>query len=124
MPQGSISIVIPNESVALRELGEWFRADDTFRGKVGYKEKTIQPGQMGGMVEAVIIAVGSGGAVTTLIRQFFTWLGRKGERHTAHLTLKDGNGREVTLDVNGLTDPEAIIRRAFEFFSSDNDQNE
>jgi hypothetical protein len=124
MPQGSISIIIPNESVGLRELGEWFRADDTFHGKVGYKEKAIQSGQMGGIIEAVIIAVGSGGAATTLIRQFFTWLRRKGERYTAHLTMKDGHGREVTLDVNGLTDPEAITQKAFEFFSSDNYSNE
>jgi Effector Associated Constant Component 1 len=121
MPQGSISIVIPNETIGLRELGEWFRADDTFRGKVNYKERPIEPGQMGGMTEAIVIAVGSGGAATTLIRQLFIWLGRRGERYTAHLTLKDGKGREVSLDINGLTDSDAITRKFFDFFSSGND---
>jgi hypothetical protein len=117
MPQGSISIAIPNESTALRELGEWFRADDDLRGKTSYKEKLVEPGQMGGMIEAIVIAVGSGGAATTLIRQFFTWLGRRGEGYTAHLTLKDDKGREASLDVNGLKDSDAIIQKAFAFFS-------
>ena len=49
------------------------------------KEKPIQPGQMGGMVEAIVIAVGSGGAATTLIRQFFMALGK--ERSTIYRTL-------------------------------------
>ena len=121
MPQGNISIAIPNESTGLRELGEWFREDDVLRGKISYEEKPIQPGQMGGMVEAIVIAVGSGGAATTLIRQFFIWLGKNGERYTAHLTLKDAKGREVNLDVNGVADSDAIARKAFEFFSFDND---
>jgi hypothetical protein len=121
MPQGAISIAIPDESLGLRELGEWFREDDTLRGKISYKEQPVKPGQMGGMIEAIIIAVGSGGAATTLIRQFFTWLRRSGDRHTVHLTLKDDTGREVHLDVNGLKDSDVIARKAFEFFSSDNE---
>lgn len=118
MQQGSVSITIQDYPQDMYELGDWFRADDQFRGKISYKEKLIQPGQMGGMVEAIVIAVGSGGAATTLIRQFFSWLGRSGERHTAHLTLKDSNGRELSLDINGLTDSDAIARQAFEFFAS------
>jgi hypothetical protein len=118
MQQGSISITIPNYSLGTHELGDWFRADDTFRGKIRYSEKPVKAGQMGGMVEAIVIAVGSHGAATTLIRQFFTWLRSSSERHTAHLTLKDGNGRELSLDINGLTDSDAITRQAFEFFSS------
>lgn len=101
----------------MRELADWFRADDIFSGKVHYDEKPIVSSQMGGVIEAVVIAVGSGGAATTLVLQFFTWLRIHSERHIAHLTLKDGTGREVSLDIDGLNDSEAIARKAFDFFS-------
>ena len=39
MPQGNISIAIPNESTGLRELGEWFREDDVLRGKISYERE-------------------------------------------------------------------------------------
>jgi hypothetical protein len=76
------------------------------------------------MIEAVVIAVGGGGAANTLIRQFFVWLRTSREQHTVHLTLKDGNGREATLNVNGLKDSDAITRKVFEFFSTGNYSNE
>lgn len=104
----------------MRELADWILEDDTFYGKVRLNEGAIEPGQMGsGIVETMVIAVGSGGVANTLIRCLFTWLRKRRDRYTARLVLKDGEGREINLDMNGLTDPDAIISKAFEFFSPD-----
>jgi hypothetical protein len=74
---------------------------------------------MGGVVEVIAISVGGGGVANTLVRYFFTWLGKHGDRHSARLILKDENGRQASLDVNGIRDSEALMLKVFEFFSDD-----
>lgn len=118
MAQGSIYISAPDGSIDLRALADWFRVDDAFRGRIRLIEEPIRPGHMGGMIEVIAISVGGGGVANTLVRYLFTWLGKYGDRHSAHLTLKDDTGREVSLDVNGLHDSDALASKAFEFFSN------
>ncbi|MDB6014692.1 MAG: hypothetical protein JWL65_6942 [Gammaproteobacteria bacterium] len=118
MMRGSVSISTSDGSIDLRALAAWLREDDIFRGKIRLDEEPINLGHMGGLIGEIIIAVGGGGVANTLIRQLFTWLEKRGDRHAAHLTLKDGTGREASLDVSGLDNPDAIMHRVFEFFSS------
>src|ERR1700728_1708153 len=99
MQQGTVSISGANGAGDLRELADWLRADDIFHGQIHLDEKPIQSSHMGGLTEAIIIAVGRGGLANTLVRQIFTWLARR-EHRTVRLTLKDGTGREAILDVN------------------------
>lgn len=117
MTQGSINISTPDGSIDLRSLADWFRADEAIRGRVHLVEEPIRPGHMGGVVEVIAISVGGGGVANTLVRYFFTWLGKHGDQHRAHLTLKDENGRQASLDVNGVRDPEALALKVFEFFA-------
>ena len=117
MTQGNVIISAPDGSIDLRALADWFRADYAFRSRTRLIEEPIKPGHMGGMIEAIAIAVGGGGAVNTLIRYFFIWLGKHQDKHSAHLTLQDDTGRELSFNIDGLSDPNAIIQKAFDFFS-------
>jgi Effector Associated Constant Component 1 len=116
MAQGTINISTPDESIDLRALADWFRSDETLRRGMRLIDKPFEPGHMGGMIEAITISVGAGGVANTLVRYLFTWLGKHGERHRARLTLKDETGREVSLDINGLHDSDALARKVLEFF--------
>jgi len=117
MTKGSINISAPDGSIDLRSLADWFRADETIRGRVSLVEEPIRAGHMGGVVAEIAISVGGSGVASTLARYFFIWLGKHGDRHTARLTLKDENGRQASLDVNGIRDSEALMRKVFEFFA-------
>lgn len=92
----------------LRSLRTWLTAEDVLRGQVNLVECPPGPGTLGGgMVEAVSVALGSGGAVTALVAGVVSWVrARADRRHPAvplsvKLTFADGASVEISTTVAG-----------------------
>jgi hypothetical protein len=95
-----------------RELGNlagWLRGEDDLRGRVTVTEKPIGPGQMGGVLDAVVVVVTSGTAAS-LCTSLFGWLGRRSEDSNVSLKIKnETTGQELSLDCGSATDVTEVL---------------
>jgi hypothetical protein len=72
-----------NTTNELGLLYSWLQRDDEFRGRVRTVTADLKPGDMGGVTEVLMVALGSGGAVATLGGTLNAWIGArrtKGQR--------------------------------------------
>ncbi len=86
----------PEAADLLRSLHGWLRDDQSLRGRLGLRERPPDPGALGPVVDAVVVALGPGGAATALATGVIAWLrGRRGEVRMK-VTLEDGRSLELT----------------------------
>ncbi len=97
-----------DSGVELRSLWAWLRREDELRGLVRPVERPSRPGEMGPVLEALAVAVGTGGAGAVLAHSVAVWL----EQRTSDLkvTVTDPDGRKVELEGHRLRDLEAVFR--------------
>lgn len=74
------------------------------------KEITPVPGQKGG-VEAIILALGTSGALTAAVTIFKAWLGRTDDREIE--VTAEIDGKKVAVKVTGKNISESMLRTAF-----------
>lgn len=67
----------------------------------------VQPGQMGGALDALAVAVGSGGMGAVLAGALSTWITHR--RSDVKLTVTNEDGRKIELDAKRV-DAETVIR--------------
>lgn len=89
-------------------LRDWLAAEDPLRGRVIPLAMAPQQGQMGGAVEVLTVALGSGGAATVLARSLCTWLTHR--RADVTITITATDGQRIRVDVKRAGDPESVIR--------------
>ncbi|MFD2467829.1 effector-associated constant component EACC1 [Amycolatopsis silviterrae] len=102
------SLLIEVPPVHVFALRDWLAAEDSLRGRVVPRAAAPKPDQMGGAVEVLTVAVGSGGAATVLVRSLCTWLVHRRADVTVTITASDG--RRIQVDVKRAGDPESVIR--------------
>lgn len=105
-PQLSISA---EDGDALRSLLDWLRHEDAFRGRVHVAHAPVRPGQMGGMLDVLVVALGSGGVGAALATSLSTWL-RRPRGTDVKLTLTADDGRKLELDARRVPDPVVLLR--------------
>lgn len=73
-----IAVLGSEDETAPRSLLDWLHHEDELRGRVVLERAAPRPGEMGGLVDALVVALGSGGAgaVPTLPRAGDTHFGR------------------------------------------------
>ncbi|GAA2165045.1 effector-associated constant component EACC1 [Actinomadura napierensis] len=70
-----LRVSVADDPDALQSLFDWLRREDEFRGRL-----LLEPsgggvgGEMGGLLDVLTIALGSGGAGAVLARSLSTWL--------------------------------------------------
>lgn len=74
---------------------------------------------MGGIVDAISVGLNGTGAAVVLIRSLFGWLRRRQAGATLRLTLKNDQGRELDLEVDGVRDANAVITQVLDFYRDD-----
>ncbi|MFI2765273.1 hypothetical protein ACH5A3_41700 [Streptomyces echinatus] len=84
----------------LRSLFGWLRHEDALRGRVHVEHAPISPGEMGGGLDALVVAIGPGGvgaaAVGALVGALATWFQHR--RSDLRITLTSESGRTVEVD--------------------------
>ncbi|MBB5801341.1 hypothetical protein F4560_001109 [Saccharothrix ecbatanensis] len=99
----------------LLSLQRWLGEQDDFAGLTSLQRTEPSPGQMGSVLDTIIVAAGSGGAVTALIGTLSVWMRNRGAKITA--TVKKGD-RSVTIDADRVRPAElAQLREMVAEFS-------
>jgi Effector Associated Constant Component 1 len=90
----------------LAALLEWLRSERGLSGAVREVRVPPGPGELsGGAVEALVVAVGAGGAAGTLARSLFGWLLTR--RPNLKITVTTDRG-SVTVEANQVRDGDVL----------------
>jgi hypothetical protein len=114
--------VADGDLTVLESLGDWLRSERELVGRVKLTGQLPRDGELGALDEAVVVAVGSGGAITVLVsalaRTLKAWLSLP---RRSDVTIKihryDGTSVEISAKrvTAGAIDIEAAIRGALDF---------
>ncbi|MGV9923370.1 effector-associated constant component EACC1 [Nocardia rhamnosiphila] len=102
--QGQLTISTEGSADDLFELLEWLNDHDELRGLVKLPRQQIRPGEMGGLSEVLVVALGGGGVATALISSLTSWFTVR--RSEISVTVKSGAGSEISLDAKRVMLPE------------------
>jgi hypothetical protein len=100
----------------LHALRSWLTGEDELRGRLTLRSHQIEAGQMGGILDVLVVALGSGGAGAVLAGSLSTWLTQR--RVDLTVTVSTPDGRHVTVDVRRARDPQAVTREIQTLLSS------
>ena len=110
-----------DELAELESLSTWLIGVAALRGAVRLRSPR-HAGEMGGVADVLVVALGSGGAITALAASLGTWLVTR----RSHLTIKvtNADGTSVELDVKQAkgdqADVAALLREALGGQGTDN----
>ncbi|MFC0546681.1 effector-associated constant component EACC1 [Kutzneria chonburiensis] len=106
MPTGSVAIT--GDEQELRSLARWLRDEDDLRGRVSLADRPIAAGEMGGVLDSVVVVLTSATA-GQLVKSVFGWLGQR--RHASAVVLKARNARgaEIELKCGSAADASVVL---------------
>jgi hypothetical protein len=109
-PPGSrLRITVADDPDHLRSLLEWLRLEDELRGQVRLEAAHDPSGQqMGGVLDVLTVALGSGGAGAVLASSLSTWLTHRSS--DVKITVTAPDGRRVEVDARRVRDVPALTR--------------
>jgi hypothetical protein len=96
----------------LAEVQDWLRQEPELRGRVTAVARPPDPGQLGAVTDVLLVALGSGGALSVLAASLRTLFAQP-RRSDLHITIRDGQGRSVEIDAKRVDDVEALIEGTF-----------
>jgi Effector Associated Constant Component 1 len=89
----------------LAALLEWLRGERGLAGAVREVRLPPGPGELGGAVEALVVALGAGGAAGTLARSLFGWL--RTRRPSLKVTVTRG-ARSIAIEASEVRDGDML----------------
>jgi hypothetical protein len=116
LPHMDVGIAVLGEgsTMELHSLHAWLLKENELRGRVHPQRAPVGQGEMGALVDALIVALGSSGAITVLARSLETWL--RQPRRTAlrlKVTRPDGSMVEFAADhIKDIGQLEPVLRQA------------
>lgn len=88
-----------DSAAELASLNVWLRRADELRGRVRAVPRTPAPGEMGGAIEVLAVAAGTGGVLTVLANSLSVWLAKpRRSSVTVAIERPDGTKVEITGD--------------------------
>jgi hypothetical protein len=106
MSSGTVAIGGTEED--LRSLAKWLRDEDALRGRVSLADRPIAVGEMGGVLDAVVVVLTSSTA-GQLVSSVFGWLGRRREAASVVLKARNARGAEIELKCGSAADAGTVI---------------
>lgn len=100
----------------LRALYAWLGDEQELRGQVRLAQ--VPPGstQLGGVTDAIVVALGAGGAGTALVTSLTNWV--KARRPAFHLTV-EASGRKVELELESIADSAPLLKQVLKAVTDD-----
>ncbi|MFI9843954.1 hypothetical protein ACIHFD_43450 [Nonomuraea sp. NPDC051941] len=99
----ALSFVSDHSRADLESLFDWFQGEKELRGRVRWADVPPKPGEMGGAMEVILVAVGSGGFLSVLATSIQTWLARP-RMSSIKIRVRNGNGLEIEIDAQNMND--------------------
>ncbi|WP_051838265.1 effector-associated constant component EACC1 [Streptomyces sp. NRRL WC-3742] len=98
---------------AVLDLRDWLADEPALRGRVRVTAATPGRGELGGWSDTLVVALGAGGALTTLAASLKVYLGQPRTSTVKLKTVKpDGTRTEVTAEHIARSDVESVLRAA------------
>ena len=92
----------------LRSLRGWLAEESELKGSVQLVASELGAGKLGGLTDALIVAVGPGAGLTALASVTIAWLRSRAGSVSYKLTRKDGNSIEVSAERVRKLDSDAV----------------
>jgi hypothetical protein len=80
-----------DDIAALSALRQWLSDEPEFRGQIATGGAQLSDSDMGAVVDVLVVAVGSGGALTMLVNSISTWLQQRRSEVEVELTTSTGD---------------------------------
>lgn len=87
--------ITAGDADALRGLRSWLVDEPALRGRVTTRESPPAEGTLGPLLEALVVAVGPGGAAAALVTVLVTWLRQQRSDVTVKVERPDGSSFEI-----------------------------
>jgi hypothetical protein len=108
-----LSAIEPDQAEELESLSDWLRREPGLRGRVSWDSGRPDPTHLGDPSQALVVAVGSGGALTALAASLRAWFAQP-RRPKVTIRIRGADGRVVEIDaqIDGEHVPElmAVLR--------------
>jgi hypothetical protein len=91
----AISLAV-DDPVELESLYSWLRRERDLAGRVKLAGSAPRAGELGAAAEALIVAVGSGGAVSVLAGSLKAWVSLP-RRSDVHIQVRGTGGRAIEI---------------------------
>jgi Effector Associated Constant Component 1 len=116
-----IAVSGDDEIADMASLTQWLRADRDLQGTVRLVRAPVAEGELGGALDVVSVAVGSGGIGVALAQALSAWLStRTPGLAKLKLTVTAGD-RKAELTARGVSDPAAVIDQVRKIIDSSDD---
>jgi hypothetical protein len=111
-----ILVSVPGGAAELQELAQWLEQYDGLAGRVTAAPTEPTPGRLGAGLDALAVAVGSGGALTVLARGLVAWASsyRSQRGSDVYVHVSRPGGPEFTVELRNVTDAEAALKQVLE----------
>ena len=108
-----ISCVGRDRAVGVESLSDWFRGEPELAGRLRVAGPMPGEGELGALADVLIVAVGSGGALSVLATSLKAWLARPRGSDVRIRVQRDG-GQTVEIDASRVDDKrvDALVRQA------------
>jgi hypothetical protein len=105
--------LVDGDRAELNSLYAWLQRDDEFRGRVRAGTAPLKPGEMGGVMETLTVALGSGGAGAVLAGTLSAWLSVRRARISVDLIAGDRT-RRIEIDAANASAAAQLFRTALD----------
>ncbi|MFD0686050.1 effector-associated constant component EACC1 [Actinomadura fibrosa] len=108
-----ISITENDQASTLESLADWLRGEPDLAGRARLEAPPPRPGEMGSAVDALMVAVGSGGVVSVLASSLKVWLAQP-RRSDIRLLVQSEPGQKIEIEAKRVSreDIEGLLRHA------------
>lgn len=102
----------------LESLNDWLGGERELAGRVKLASAEPREGELGALSESLVVAVGSGGAISVLAASLKAWLTLP-RRSDVRIKIQQADGSSVEIDAKrvagGQADIGSIIRQALDY---------
>ncbi|GAA2792714.1 effector-associated constant component EACC1 [Crossiella cryophila] len=102
----------PDAADQLRYLHEWLGEVEELRGRVSLTERPPEPGTLGPVVDALVVALGPAGAVSACAAAVLAWLRTRRGRVRIKVTLPGRRSAELDAEKVAKLDAAALQQLA------------
>lgn len=89
-------------------LAQWLRTERALQGLVRTKRRPPREGELGGALELISVAIGSGGIATALVSSLQTWLSSRRTEQKIAVTLNDRSIEIVRNSTHAVSEEELL----------------
>ena len=110
----NVQLALTNpDAEELRGLHEWLLLEPELRGRIKVGSLLPKPREMGALGDALVVAAGSGGALSVLFASLKAWFAQP-KRSDVCIELHTADGRRIIVTAACVSRPDKLIREVLD----------